>query len=443
MNLIIKNRYRILSVFASLLMLTYTGCKLEESVDPNNPSLEGVLKDATIPELNNIVVGTEAGSRDELQFYLDDVGVVGREMYRFSGSDPRYTADLLGKGSTPLDNNAFYTTRPWNTFYRVVKNCNILLQAIDNTSAPTDEQKQAYRGFANTVKAYSLLLALNMTNENGIRIDVADENNLGPVVNKDDALAAIAALLNEGYTQMNDAGTTLPFNSTFANNPENFAKFNRALAARVAVYRNQFVDALTYLNQSFFDLNGNFNLGVYHVYSTAAGDLLNLFFTAPNSTGEVRPAHPSFVTNGTVGDTRLSKALRRTSAVSADGLTSSYDVAVYADNTSPVAIIRNEELILIYAEAKIQTNVLADAVTALDIIRVGNNLQPYAGAVTQAALITEMLNQRRYSLFIEGHRWVDMRRYNRLVELPLDRSGDNVWNCFPIPFPENVQSTCQ
>jgi hypothetical protein len=47
-----------------------------------------------------------------------------------------------------------------------------------------------------------------------------------------------------------------------------------------------------------------------------------------------------------------------------------------------------------------------------------------------------MLEQRRYSLFYEGHRWIDMRRYNKLGELPIDRPGDQVWSALPIPQTE-------
>ncbi|MCU0450661.1 MAG: RagB/SusD family nutrient uptake outer membrane protein, partial [Bernardetiaceae bacterium] len=39
------------------------------------------------------------------------------------------------------------------------------------------------------------------------------------------------------------------------------------------------------------------------------------------------------------------------------------------------------------------------------------------GATTQAALIDAILKERLYSLFYEGHRWVDMRRYNKLAEI--------------------------
>ena len=104
-----------------------------------------------------------------------------------------------------------------------------------------------------------------------------------------------------------------------------------------------------------------------------------------------------------------------------------------------IPIIRNEELILIYAEAKTQLGGaanLTDAVTAINKIRTAASLPVYSGAATQAALIDEMLKQRRYSLYGEGHRWIDMRRYNRLNTLPLDRAGDDVWVQFPRPANE-------
>ena len=35
----------------------------------------------------------------------------------------------------------------------------------------------------------------------------------------------------------------------------------------------------------------------------------------------------------------------------------------------------------------------------------------------------------------EGHRWIDMRRYQKLGELPIDRPGDRVfWSAMPIPY---------
>ena len=97
--------------------------------------------------------------------------------------------------------------------------------------------------------------------------------------------------------------------------------------------------------------------------------------------------------------------------------------------------MRNEELILIYAEANIGGN-NAEAIVALDAIRTGHGLAAYTGGNSDSELTDELLAQRRLSLFGEGHRWVDMRRYGRLGDLPLDRDGDDVWEEFPRPDSE-------
>lgn len=73
---------------------------------------------------------------------------------------------------------------------------------------------------------------------------------------------------------------------------------------------------------------------------------------------------------------------------------------------------------------------------AINVIRTKHGLGNYSGAQTQAALIDEMLYERRYSLYFEGHRWIDVRRYNKLDELPIDREGDDVWTEFPLPVTE-------
>lgn len=449
-NILRNIRYKHLAGVLAL-SLVLPSCELDDIPDPNNQTLESVRENAGIPSLNNLVTGIEAGMRIDLATYYDAVGVVGREHYRFSSADPRFTTDLLGFGNAVLDNNTFYTTRPWNARYRVVKNTNILIASVNNTNQITDAQKQGYLGYAKTIKAHQLLMNLTLMYDNGIRINVDNPDNLGPIVGRQAALTAIAALLDEARTHLQNAGSSLPFtlsngyddlkNAVTQNNaidPAEFALFNRALAARVAVYREDWAGALQALSASFLELNTNFNKGVYYTFSTASGDILNPVFIAPNASGELRLAHPKFVTDATPGDARLSKATLRDEAATQNLLTSKYDVTVFKSNTDPIPIIRNEELILIYAEAKIQTGALLDAVTALNIIRQGHKLGVYTGLVTRDALITEMLRQRRYSLFFEGHRWVDMRRYNRLNELPIDRPNDDVWVSFPIPFNENV-----
>src|SRR4030095_11525077 len=113
-------------------------------------------------------------------------------MYRFSNADPRYVTELLG--SAPIDNTSFYLTNPWGSHCGAVKNCNVLIDAATNSTLITEEERKGYLGFAKTLKAYELLLNLNFTYNNGIRVDVSDPFHLGPIVGFDEAISDIASL---------------------------------------------------------------------------------------------------------------------------------------------------------------------------------------------------------------------------------------------------------
>ncbi len=438
-QLFIKN-----TAIALLFVAGFYSCNIDPLVDPNNPSIESIEEDATVDELNNLVTGMESGMRPSMDTYLDGVGIIGRDFYRYSGSDPRFTGELLGKGEATLDNNTFYTVNPWSSRYRVVRNGWILRHAVDNTTADiTDEEKNGYRSFAKTIQAYQMLLNLNMTYQGGIRLDTEDPDNLGAFVNYNDALNGIVDLLNEAVLDLNNSGTAFKFllSGGFAgfDTPETFKQFNRAIAARALLYNGLYSEAITALNESFMDLAGILSTGTYNIYSSGAGDILNPMFYPLNSApgGNARCAHNSFVDDAEIGDLRLSKVVLRDDTAFQDDLTSFYDVYVWQSSSDPICIIRNEELILIYAEAQAKSGNSAEALNGINTIRANaGGLPPYTGGITEDELINEILNQRRYSLYAEGHRWIDMRRNNKLDELPIDRVGDDVFIQFPIPYDE-------
>jgi starch-binding outer membrane protein, SusD/RagB family len=423
-------------VFGAACVLT--ACTHEFIPNPNAPTMEEIIKNPSISQLNNLVTGSEGGLRAQLGLYHDLVGVFGREFWRYSNSDSRNTEDLLGKGNITLDPNSYYAVNSWLARYSVVKNCNLLIQATQNCSLLENEaQKNGYYAFAKTLAAYQLLLNLTHTDDLGIRTDVNDPKHLGPIVNKTQALTDIAKLLDDADALLNNATIIFPLSDGFEgfSDVPGFRKFNRALSARVSIYREQWAKALTDLNGSFLDLSAGNNLytGVYHIFSSSSGDLLNELYLALDGQGDIRAAHPTFEADLEAGDDRINKTHLRAVPAAFDGLTSTRDVALYATPTTPVPFIRNEELILIYAEAKLQTNAFAEASDALNMIRTKHNLLPRLDLDTKAKLLDEMLKQRRYSLFGEGHRWVDMRRYNRLAALPVDRVGDDVWPRVPLP----------
>lgn len=437
-----KHIYKIL--FLASIIGTLVSCDVEEFSDLNNPEVDAFGENLTRGDLQDLIGGVLYSSRTRLGTYYDDCGVIGREYWRFSSSDPRFTSDLLGGENAVLDNNTFYITGPWASRYRTVKNANLIIGFLDGQDVSaqfSDAEVNATKGFLQTMIGYELLLNLNLTYENGIRTDVADSDNLGPIVGNSQALTDIRAILESAATNLGAGGAAFPFplSSGFSdfNTPSSFLQANRALAARVAVYQNDMSAARTFLSGSFLNLNGSdLSTGIYHTFSLAAQDIANpMFFPMNATTAGARIMEPSFLTDAEAGDSRLSKVSERNEEITLDGLTGNYDVFVYPSQESSIPIIRNEELILLYAEANISSNP-GEAVNALNIIRGAAGLDPYTGATDSDSLIDEMLTQRRYSLYAEGHRWIDIRRYGRLDQLPLARPMDDVFSQFPIPLTE-------
>jgi len=274
-------------------------------------------------------------------------------------------------------------------------------------------------------------------------LDVSDPNSLGPFVSKSEALAGIRAFLEDGASDLANGGDAFPFifPSGFSgfDTPATFLQVNNAIAARVAAYQDDDQAILSFLDNSFLNLDSeDIDKGVFYNFSEDQKSITNPLFISANGTSaaQARIVEPSFVTDSTTGDARLSKIVQLDASVTLDDLTGDFIVYRYTSNSDVIPIIRNEELILLYAEANISINP-AEAVNALNIIRESAGLAPYSGATDTTSLTDEMLTQRRYSLFAEGHRWIDVRRYGRLDDLPLARSDDDIFSQFPIPLTEN------
>lgn len=428
--------------------------KLENAVDPNNPSLGSVSSNATRNQIQSLVTGLEARHRDYVFTITAAFGAFGREIWYLNASDPRWQTDWLGQGGRKPD-AAFFGFgatggAAYATPYQTIKQAEVLIASAQNTSSISEQEKNAIMGFAKTIEGYQFMIAANGQYQNGIRIDIKDEQNPGPFVSYTEALAHIQKVLDEGNQALANAGTgnfpfrlTAGFTGTGFGTIASLRQLNRAIAARLAVYRQDWTGALNALRESFFTLTGDLDLGPAHTYG-APPDIFNPLYFVPNAaTTTMIVAHPSIITNALPGDLRVqNKLLRRNTpiVVTTDGipLSGEYQDKRFPSNTSPLKFIRNEELVLIYAEANAQLGNTAEAVNAINRIRTAAGLPAYTGATTQAALITEILFQRRYSLWCEpwGHRWIDARRYNRLNEIPTDIDRGTVFTQLERPQAE-------
>ena len=410
---------------------------------PNTSQLEDAPNAATV---NTTVAGIIAGSRAGAGPWASTLGIFGREIMNLDGAEPRNVLALL---IGPLEPGGFGTDAGWTNSYRNLRTATTLLSVVDNVPDYTAAQKSAVKGFVKTFMALEYMNQLRVRDTFGLVFDVPkNPAEQGAFITRDEAFTKTAALFDEALTDLNAGGTAFPFALTTGftgfNTPANFVRVNRGLKARLETYRGRWADVLTALNGSFISTAAGtaatFNTGVFHVYSTASGDAVNpLFDPAPRAIVAV----PEFLTDarlradGTRDLRATSKAVVGTVTLATQSISSNVRPVVYPTNVTPIPLIRNEELILMRAEANIGLGNRAAAIADLNFVRTNAGGLPALAADFSGDLVTELLYDRRYSLFFEyGHRWVDARRYNRLGELKRQLASHRVFPLVPIPVDE-------
>ena len=438
-----------LSIGAILGSLALPGCNLDIP-DLNNPGLEQLQNNPTAASINTAATGLLVGNRGgkaAVVGYVNLMGILGRESYDFDSADTRFVSEMI-QGN--LSKSSPYGGALWAGAYANIRLGNIILHGVDKVAEFSDADRKGIRGFTHTINALDLFTVIITRDEIGAVIDTDHPlgEPLGGFVGKDAVYKEINRLLDLAATELAGAGTAFTFLTSPGfkgfDTPATFLKFNRARRARMAVYTTDYATALTALAGSFISDTGtpDFKAGVNYVYSLTSGDATN---------GLINPAiyaHPSLLTdvqmNGTTADLRYSSKVgpakmdgSTVTAGSDPSLRTTIKFKIYT-NVAPIAVIRNEELILLKAEALYYTGDKPGALAELNIVRTksGGLLPlPPETIVDDATFLKALLYERRYSLMFEGgYRWIDLRRFNIL--LPLD-SPAHIRNLrFPIPQAE-------
>lgn len=444
-----------------LALLTTAGCSSLVVPDYNNPDIGTVSASrlAFLTQVQGLFIGARAGIAGRAG-YVSELGILGRESYNFDAADPRFATELL-RDNLDGGNGAFGGNH-WAARYAGFRDAKEVLDALDaaqnfGAGALTTSEAAAISGLAQTLQALDLLLALNTRDDLGIVVTAANKEDATgdpePIVTKSAAQTAILTLLDDGFSDL--SGSTFPDDLGFPsgltqygfNTASGFAEFNRALKARLLVYMQDYPAALTALGQSFIDDGASLDIGPYYSYGTGSGDQVNNLFVPANN---VIMAHPSIVADAEAGDGRLAKVtgIDPTSttgdslAIQTDqgglGLQSRLVFRLYNLASAAVPIIRNEELILLRAEANLgctgtgasitcttDATALGDALDDINIIRNAAGLTDldWTG-FTDRQRLDALLYEKRYSLMFEGgHRWLDLRRYGLLNELLDDNTA--------------------
>jgi starch-binding outer membrane protein, SusD/RagB family len=448
-----------------LVGLISAACYNFNITDPNGPTLQG-LSDPTAANVSAAMTGLFSASRQDIQGLIWRVGSMGREAINLSGNNqPDYTEPYFG----PLSSTQFGSSS-WGSEYAAIRDANILIDGAPKAPDMTAGEKALAVGVAQTIKSQMFMYVIETRGSYGapVNVDLPPNSPPAPFVSEDSVWATIIYTLDSAITNLqtgvtDGANFSFPLPSGYSNfnTPQSFQQFTYALLSKAYCFRatvtnppnaSYYTSALTALNSSFFSLAGNFTNGVYYNYSSGAGDTPNNL--SEPLTGNTFYADTFNITDaqkqvgGVLLDQRvLSKIDTLPVGTSPGGqggipmITGNYKFSVYFVNgtpnsAAPIPIIRNEELILLQAEALLGTGNIGGAVADLNIIREqAGNLPAYGGAMTTAAVTNELLYNRRYSLLWEqGARWIDARRFG-LIAAPPPTGIQLGWDTATAPGP--------
>lgn len=431
---------KLVYIAGSLMSLTILlGCSDLTVPDLNNPSVDQLESNPTRTAVATASQGLLRTTRDNVAEMVKFLGAFGREGYPMSQDG----AELVGTVSSPLNGANFPGNTLWDAPYRNIRDAHLVLDAVGRVAEMSEAEREAVRGFAKTVMAYDFLNIVLTRHQFGAPIDVNQDptGEPAPFVGMDAVYDHVVQLLEEGQGHLEAASPDFPFQVTSGlsnfDTPATFLQLNRALRARVAAYVEDWPGVMSALSGSFISTSRPLDFGAHHVFSTNAGDAVN-----PLNRPDFLFAHPRIRNDAQTRDNgeldlRAQNKVRQVEPFTVSGITSDLVFTLYSSPSSSLPWIRNEELILLRAEARLHMDMPDMARQDINFIRTeSGGLEPISSS-DPAVLLDELLYNRFYSLLWEyGHTWIDMRRYDRLDQIPTGSADPRIFRAMPIPESE-------
>ena len=427
---------------AGLVATVFTACDLTVP-DFNNPSVEDLQTNPTSAAIAAAAQGLLFDTRLTAADMVQWVGAFGREVYPMAPTG----SSLPGSVRDPWTQTLFVGTQVWGEAYRNTRNANLLLEALAAAEMP-EPDKAAVRGFTKTIQAYDLLHIAVTRRHLGAPVAVGSDPNddPAPIVGENEVYGHVISLLDEARGDL-QAASSFPFGVTagLANfsSPGDFVRLNRAIKARTEVHRNNWSGALQAVAESFADTNMPLAYGAQHSWSVNSGDLVN-----PANRPDLLWANTRFRSEAQARadgspDLRFQTKFKEVGAYQLLEVSSDLQYTLYESPSAPFVWVKNEELILIRAEANLAMGNRAAAIEDINLIRMNSGgleplPDPYPGSDDD--LLNELLYNKRFSLVFEwGHTWIDMNRYDKLLDIPVlgpPSADQRLHSAMPYPLSE-------
>jgi len=378
----------------------------------------------------------------------------------------------------------------WQVAYKAIAYCNIALEKIPGIDMD-DDVKARYLAEAKFIRAYSYYTLVTMFGGvplittplapseyqqerasaadiwNQIETDLSEARNDLPFKSELSinqlgraTWGAATSMLAKAHAQQRDWPNTFDIAQEVVNSPEYFLDPNYGNIFTLAGENGPgSIFEIQYMNASGGNWGNQLEGTFTNIFQRARGAFNGFGFNIPTDdfVNDFDPADPRlgftvFREGDVMGD-------RGTFTTDAAGFPYQYyprkyfsnaaDDAPFGDNApngpSNDRVIRLADVMLLYAEAAYHEGAEGISRTMLNLIRErargGNNgvLPDIAPFVQGPALLDRIYRERRNELGLEGHRFFDLVRQNRIGEVMRDQGFnfiDGVHEIFPIPTAE-------
>jgi starch-binding outer membrane protein, SusD/RagB family len=453
-------RYTTICLAAAVLAVA--GCKDNPVANPiDAPVVGGQVT------LQQLVTGALAQDRNAANVfaYAIEGGIFARDVYRIDASEPRFVQETLGGNPDP---GSFAGSGAWANYYTAIRAENNILLRLDDIAANpntalTADEVSATRGFIRTMKALEYWRIIEMHDSVGAAIQTDDPSEVTDIRCKPAVLDYVAALLDSANADFasSSPSTVLPVElpsgfTDFGRDysvVSNLVKFNRGLKGKVDFYRGLdrtnpqpalFPTAVAELTEALGGAapgavpKADFTNGPYYVFVPGGSE------NTPNTIADSKIGlNPLVADSVQAGDTRASKIVQRSDTLTGYGLSTHITyvgaVASTSNEAAPLGILRDEELVLLRAQAYIELGQFANAAADINDVRTNYGLAAIPVPTDKQTAINEVLYEKRFSLLFEGpQRFDDLREYGRLNSTYLrpETSTDPYNAALPLPRPE-------
>lgn len=405
MRTIIMTRLAALTLGSVLL----AACDMD-MIDPNTAGENDVI--TTPSGLHQIAIGLQATYANEIVNPIYINGLVADEIGAITEAFESYRRVDAGQ---PVDNNLGPSTETWSSQYRVVHRADVLLENVPKVETLRPGTASGITALAKLLKGMAFGNLLQVYERIPLEVGVEDESPA--FASRQEGLAAVLDLLNEARVQIEETPVSDEFHEEIVAPGFDLANTIDAMIARYALIADQPDAALEAAQR--VDLSV---LSELRSSESDASALWDMWLSSGNAFA-MRPK-ARFRLEAEEGDQRVGYWV---SEANEDGSFEPLDDFVkYDDREASLPAYLPDEMRLIQAEVHARQGDLSAALNLVNEVRTRCDSPldepvaclPSLDLAAEQEVLDQILYERRYSLYLQGVRWSDQRRFDEPVKYP-------------------------